>query len=97
MSQLLCPLNKPSSGILFDDFEVFLGFQSFFFRKISANVPIHGLTIKFQANRTFSVMDCLAGGLASLLDSFHDVVDSFCVNFTLFCHLQVVNFRIFQS
>ena len=42
-------------------------------------------------------LDFLAGGLARLLDSFHEMVDSFCVNFTLFCHLQVVNFRIFQS
>ena len=42
-------------------------------------------------------VDCLVEGLAGLHDSLHDVVDSFCVNFTLFCHLHVANFSIFQS
>ena len=91
----VCLLSESYTMIL-EPFWGFLGFQSLF-SKFSPNVTIHGLTIKSQANRTFYVMDCLAGGLTSLLDSFHDIVDSFCVNFTLFCHLQVVNFRIFQS
>ena len=90
---------KSSIRIFFNDFWAIL--RSFaillFFLRISPNFIIHHLIFNFHSNTTFYAVDGLAGGLVIPLDLFHAVVNSFCVNFTLFCHLQVVNFRIFQS
>ena len=61
------------------------------------NVIFFPLTINSQANRTFYIMDCLAGGLACLFGLFHDTVCCFCVDFALFSHLIVAHSNIFQS
>ena len=100
MLQWICPLLFVFFQNLIQWFwshsEVFCNF-TYFLKKISPCLIIYHMTINSLSKKTFYAVDCLAGGLTSLLDSFHDVVDSFCVNFTLFCHMHVANSRFFQS